>query len=163
MRRTIEVLLLVLCLTGCVAAINERAQNRWMGGELICGIDSSVVAETEKLLPNGWMTKPYSPEYWQQYWNDRVFYLAKYDFQRERTKGYSGPSGKTLLLYALIQRREAHLPDVVSDERNNSTLAELYSEVGNSTKSSCAILGQASPVCSLPYRGQPAYQRQCGG
>ena len=163
MRRAIEVLLLAICLTGCVAAINERAQNRWMGDELICGIDSSVVDETEKLLPNGWITKPYSPVYWQQYWNNRVFYLAKYDFQREQAKGYTGPSGKTLVLYALRQRQEAHLPNVVSDERNNSTLVELYSELGSSTKSSCAILGRPSPVCSLPHRGQPAYQRQCSG
>ena len=108
--------MIALMLSGCVAQINDRSVARWLAVDIICSIDESVIDEKDKLLPNGWLTKPYSPTHWQEYWGYRVHSLAPATFDSERPLGYSGPAGKTYALYALQQRRELGLPDLLPQE-----------------------------------------------
>ena len=164
MFRVLSISLITVSLSGCIAAINQRSEIRYMAIDLICTIDESVIDEKDKLLPSGWLTKPYSPTYWQEYWNHRAYYLGHSDLSRY--SGYSGPSGRTFILYALRQRQEENLPDLVPDERNSSFIPELYAELKQNPRSSCEILSYPSPVCTLgPAQRLAAsqFQRPCTG
>ena len=148
-------------LAGC-AAHNMRTMVGHMPQDLICGIDMSVIDERDKLLPNGWISKPYSPEHWNSFWNHRAFYLGRFNFNEYPQ--YSGPSGRILILYALQQRRELNLPDLVAEERNKEFVSDAYRELENRRQSSCQILGSPSPVCFLSAAQRPKpmrYQREC--
>ena len=165
MSRMLIVVIAATALSGCVAAINERAMMRHMADELICTIDQSVVDEKEKLMPNGWLTKPYSPTFWQEYWNHRTYYLGNATFGRERALGYSGPSGRNFILYSLRQRQEEGLPNLVPEKRNASLVSELYQELQRNPRTSCEILAYPSPVCVLGPAQRPTalqFRRPCG-
>jgi len=166
MWRACLTLSLTTFLCGCVAQINEKVATSWLEHDLICGIDESVTDEQQSLVPEGWLTKPYSPSYWQEYWNHRVYYLGNATFERERSKGYVGLSGRSMILYALKQRREVGLADLVAEERNKEYLATLYEELNDNNQSSCKILGHRSPQCRFTpaqHPGAPYFQRPCGG
>jgi hypothetical protein len=164
MIRTLGISLIAVALSGCIAAINERSMIDHMARDLVCGIDESVIDEKDHLLPSGWLTKPYSPAYWQEYWNHRAYYLGQSDLSHD--SGYSGPAARTLILYALRQRQEENLPDLVPDEKNSSFVPELYAELKRNPRSSCEILSHQSPVCTLGPAQRPAvsqFQRPCTG
>jgi hypothetical protein len=79
--------------------------------------------------------------------------------------GYTGPSGRVLLLYALKQRQEVGLADISPDDRNKDLLAVMYKELIDNHQSSCQILGHRSPQCHFSpaqHPGAPAFQRPCG-
>lgn len=127
-------------------------------------VDKNVVAEKDKKLPSGWLTKDYSPKHWNEYWNRRVYYFLVKNHPTDNDQEYEGPSDRTVILYALQQRREAGLPDIVPELRNLPALPDLYAELDQMTMSSCEILGQPSPVCSLSsaqYPDAPQFQREC--
>lgn len=148
-------------LAGC-AAHNERTMIGSLSQELVCGIDESVIDEKERLLPNGWISMPYSPEYWQSYWNHTAYYLGRAEMTTY--PGYAGPSGRTLVLYALQQRRENGLPDLVPEERNKDFVSSAYREIESRNETSCQILAMPSPVCYLSPAQRPAavrFQREC--
>ena len=135
----------------------------YMADDFICLVDEGVISERDKKLPNGWLTRPYDPEYWQVYWNGWMYQILK-DALAETFEGYRGPSEKTLVLYALQQRREAGLADIVLDPRNADKIPALYAELDDIGKSSCDILNWQSPVCDLSpaqYPGSPSFQREC--
>jgi hypothetical protein len=165
MSRQLMLPVIALMLSGCIAQINERSVARWLAVDIICSIDESVIDEKDKLLPNGWLTKPYSPTHWQEYWGYRVHSLAPATFDSERPLGYSGPAGKTYALYALQQRRELGLPDLLPQEQDVALVSGLYAELDHSPRSSCEILDHPSPVCTLGPAQRPIameFRRECG-
>ena len=165
MARRYLLAMFALALSGCVASTNEKIGVSYWERDLVCGIDENVLDEQAKWFPTDLRDKPDSSGYWQGYWNHRVYYLGNAKFERELANGYTGLSGRALILYALRQRQEVGLPDVIPEERNATFVPELYTELENTPRSSCAILGGRSPVCRLaPARhpGSPIFQRPCG-
>lgn len=140
----------------------EDYNRNYLADDLICSIDTEVVAERDKKLPSGWLTKPYSPDLWQTYWTDRVVTFLNGEDFAQSFKGYRGPTSRTLALYILQQRRELDFPDLLPEPH----VTELYAELDHNRTSSCARLGRPSPVCHLGaarYPGSPAFQRECHG
>ena len=163
-REVLTVLIAVLAASGCTMEMQRRSETRYLESDLICSIDTSVADETDRLLPNGFLTKPYSPDLWQTYWKDRVTYLAQEDFSRERRWGYTGPSGRTLALYLLRRRKEDGMPDLTGANQNEQLIGELYSELHRRGQSSCEILERNSPVCQhspAQRNGSLRLERQC--
>ena len=110
MPRSIFILLLFLPLGGCsilnMAAGPGNYARHYQADGLKSSIDDAIVEETQKLPPQGWKTKPYSPAQWQRYWSLRISNFR--DFQSH--KSYVGPSGQEWINYIVSQRRAAKLP-----------------------------------------------------
>ena len=163
-REVLAVLMTALFLSGCTAEMQRRSETRYLEQDLICSIDTSVANEVDRLLPSGFLTKPYSPDLWKTYWEGHLARFAKEDFSRERERGYAGPSGRVLALYLLSQRREAGLPDLVGSSKTDGLIAQLYDELHRGDQSSCAILKRNSPVCHhspAQRTGSLTLQRHC--
>jgi len=89
----------------------------YAAGEIKRGIDEAIQEEIRKDVPNGYKTKAYSREVWNEYWNSRIYDL--YDLgQTPETKAYRGPSGPDFMRYILATRKTSGLPDLVIEERN---------------------------------------------
>ncbi|KGQ18698.1 hypothetical protein LF41_452 [Lysobacter dokdonensis DS-58] len=152
-------------LAGIVPRAPDRPARSGVADNFVCMIDESVADEKDKLLPNGRVTQPYSPMHWQTYWDDRADALGRESFAYERARGYAGPSARTLMLYALQQRREYGLPDLVPQARNVPFVSSLYAELGHDPRTSCEILDYPSPVCTLGPAQRPVameFRRECG-
>ena len=69
--------------------------------------------------PNGALTKPYSRDLWDNYWNARIERL--WDTGPASCNGkYKGPSGPEMIADALAKRRAAGLPEINLNERNRA-------------------------------------------
>ena len=61
--------------------------------------------ELRKEPPNGYLTKPYSEEVWDEYWNSRYFYM--YDVGPESCGGtYRGHDGPYIVTWVMNERRK---------------------------------------------------------
>jgi hypothetical protein len=133
-------------LAGCAGP--ESYNRRYFADELICSIDESVRAEVDRKLPSGYLTQDYSPNLWIEYWNRRISTLVAANLHADH-RGYVGPSGRALTLYALSQRRGAGLPDLAALPETRVTVESLYAELSTNSGSSCAYLANRNPECSL--------------
>lgn len=139
----------------------ESYNRRYYADELICSIDESIRGELDRKLPNGYLTREYSPALWSAHWNARVRTLASANLHDDH-RGYVGPSGRELALYALSQRRHEGLPDLAAMAEIRTTVDSLYAELDARPESSCAFLKGRSPQCSLSpaqYPGSPESRR----
>jgi len=85
------------------------------------GIDEDIQEEIRKDVPNGYRTKPYSREVWNEYWNSRINDL--YDLGKTpATKAYKGPSGPEFISYIFKTRKTNGLPELVIEERNRDKI-----------------------------------------
>jgi len=110
MTRAIIILFFFLPLGGCsilnMAAGPDNYARYYQADGLKRSIDDAVLEETQKLPPQGWKTKPYSPEQWQLYWSSRISAFRNF----QPNESYVGPSGKEWIEYIVRQRRTARLP-----------------------------------------------------
>jgi hypothetical protein len=160
------ILIFIVSLGGCSFGNIFKGSNdfykNYYSDVLICKVDLSTVEESDKKLPNGYLTKEYSPIYWQEYWNHHIHYVGKDG--PESHEEYVGPTGETIVKYTLQLRREMKLPDIIPDARNEVYLKQLYKELDNGSKDSCGILHWNSPVCvhsPVHYPGSPELKRDC--
>ena len=118
--RTIA-LALAFVITGCSTLNVLKGPDdfcRQMHADYRAFFDDAIAREIRKAPPNGALTKPYSRELWNKYWNDRIYYM--YNVGPGDCGGtYRGPSGKEMLEYALEKRRNASLPDIELEARNS--------------------------------------------
>ena len=117
-----RLLLLVgaLLLAGCSSLNLYKSQDDyclWMKEMLPGHMDTAIKSEASKGSPNGALSQPYSREAWDEYWNDRIFYV--WDVGPEDCGGmYQGPTGPKLIRDALEKRQKAGLPEVNLEPRN---------------------------------------------
>jgi hypothetical protein len=132
---------------GLVAGPGDYNRN-YHANDLICSIDVSIQEEVDRKLPNGFLGQPYSPSLWNDYWNARVQGLVDADIHKD-APGYVGPTGRRLMLYALLVRRDLHLPDLTASTETQVDVASLYQELSQSSRKACDYLEQPSPSCLL--------------
>jgi hypothetical protein len=78
-----------------------------------------LVLEDEVNLksPNGYLTEQYSRKNWNEYWNNRVFYM--WDIGPDSCGGtYDGPVGPEIINLMLLRRKELGLHEIEWDGRN---------------------------------------------
>lgn len=115
----IVLLVCALASTGCSTLNLFTGQDdfcRSMNSNLGPGFEEAVAREVAKEPPNGALTKAYSRELWDEYWNHRIYYV--WDVGPEDCRGYQGPTGPELIRDALEKRRKAGLPEVNLEPRN---------------------------------------------
>ena len=114
-------LFLIAVLSGCtVAGLLSGPDDfcRSTYADFPAGFDDAISRELRQEPPNGALTKPYSREAWDTYWNHRIYYV--WSLGPDACGGtYRGPSGPTLIRDALAKRRAAGLPDVNLEPRNH--------------------------------------------
>jgi len=150
---------IVLTVSSCAGP--EAYNRRYLADDFICSIDEAVRVELDRKLPNGYLTREYSPELWSAYWHERVQRLSGADLHGNHP-GYVGPTGRALVLYALAQRRQEGLADLSAEGGLGAEIESLYAELEAGEESSCARLAGRNPECSLSpaqYRGSPESRR----
>jgi hypothetical protein len=89
----------------------------YFAGEMKDVIGRSIKDELAHLPPDGYKTKPYDPAQWQEYWNDRIYYI--YDLGPSSCQGkYRGSTGSEFIAHILRERRANGLPELVIEARN---------------------------------------------
>jgi hypothetical protein len=127
--------------------------------DLICSIDVSIQEELDRKLPNGFLGQSYSPSLWNDYWNSRVQGLATVDIHKD-APGYVGPTGRSLMLYALLVRRDLHLPELAPSAETRAEVDSLYRELTQSSRKACDYLGRLSPSCLLSTQYPDSHERR---
>ncbi len=90
---------------------------QFMLADLSSGMEEAISRELSKEPPDGALTKPYSREEWDKYWNHRIYYV--WDVGPNDCGGtYKGPSGPELIREAIKKRQEVGLPEVNLEPRN---------------------------------------------
>jgi hypothetical protein len=84
-------------------------------------IDRSIEQEANREPPNGYRTKPYSPEQWQDYWNRRIFHILS----SELPESYKGPSDKEFVVYIISERKKHDLPEITFDVRTKRLIEQF--------------------------------------
>jgi hypothetical protein len=80
-------------------------------------IDDAFALESTGKPPVGHSTKSYSRELWDEYWNNRIYYI--FDLEKgEHRAAYEGPSGAEFIRHMIEERRERGLPEIQLEERN---------------------------------------------
>jgi hypothetical protein len=118
--KPILALLLITWLSGCTVAGLLAGPDDFCQGtyaDFPADFDKAISRELRQEPPNGALTKPYSREAWDAYWNHRIYYV--WSVGPDTCDGtYEGPYGPTLVRDALAKRRVAGLPDVTLEPRN---------------------------------------------
>lgn len=160
MKRNAALLMIAAtCATGCstlnmVAGPGDNCRN-YFAEDLVCGIDMDVQGEASQAPAPGYVIRTYDPATWQKFWNNRAAVLMDGKLG-DACKGYRGPSGRTLIAYALKQRQEYALPPIIPEERTMATLTPVITDVASTTATSCEILGSFKYSCG-------AHDRNCSG
>ena len=91
---------------------------RSMTDDLSVGLADAIDRELAKEPPNGALSKPYSRELWDKYWNHRIFHV--WDVGPNSCNGtYTGSSGSELIRSTIEKRRSVGLPPIKIEERNS--------------------------------------------
>ena len=77
-----------------------------------------------KQPPSGFLSKGYSREVWDLYWNRRINALYKFEEHSTR-EHYRGSTGEEFIQYIIEKRRERGLPEINVEERNRSIVDEV--------------------------------------
>ena len=81
-------------------------------------IDSSVRDEVAKNPPNGYLTKPYHPSQWKDYWNSRIFHIGSNIDPRSE----NGRANREWIRYIITSRQNADLPKLSVEPRNREII-----------------------------------------
>jgi hypothetical protein len=113
--------LLVVLLTGCSTANMFRSGNddacRHLYQGIDPGLDEAITRELRQEPPSGALSKGYSREAWDTYWNQRIFHV--WSVGPDSCNGtYTGPSGPEMIRRAVLRREEVGLPTINLEERN---------------------------------------------
>lgn len=119
--RNLALILLIAVTWGCSTANIFKGQESYnrehYASTLKKSIDSAIAREIKKESPNGYLTKPYSREIWDEYWNSRIKHI--YTLGTERTpKGYVGQNGPGFIKYIIESRAKAGLPPINLEASN---------------------------------------------
>jgi len=160
-------LLIALAATGCsvtnmLAGPSDFYSNHYEE-LIICSIDTAIEDEIHRRLPSGYLTRKYSPELWQEYWNLRLKALGV-ESAYEREHGYSGPTNEELARYILASRSKFHLPKIVPEAQTEEFVRDLYSTLSKESVDPCDFI-RASYDCSLSpaqYDTPRILNRGCG-
>ncbi len=87
-------------------------------------IDDSITDEFMKQPPSGFLSKGYSREVWDLYWNRRINALYKFEEHSTR-EHYRGSTGEEFIRYIIEKRRERGLPEINIEERNKPIIEEI--------------------------------------
>jgi hypothetical protein len=172
--RTLSVILiprrtLAVAMTGAISACtwlnflhdDDYFYRHYYADELICSIDTAIEDELRRKSPNGYLTKPYSEENWQTYWNDRIYTLGVKAEPLPAT--YRGPSTGQYAMYILQSRREFDLPELIPNERTTEFLSNAYQRLGSENRNSCEWLDWTSPTCQVsPAQHDPTFELNRG-
>ena len=127
----VRLILIAICpllLAGCFLNTLQGNNSWWRhyaAREIMEGIDKAIGEEVNKESPQGYKTKPYSREAWNNYWNSRIYY--RYDLGKtDYNKAYRGPSGPEFIAYILDSRRVGGLPELVIEERNHDRVPSAH-------------------------------------
>ena len=110
----------LVVLSGCSVTNILQTQDgfcRSLYADFPARFEEDIARELRKHPPNGALTKSYSRALWNEYWNNRIFYV--WSIGPESCGGtYRGPSGSDLIRSALTSRQNAGLPPIELEERN---------------------------------------------
>jgi hypothetical protein len=129
----------------------------------VCSIDQSIEAERDRKLPSGYLTREYSPDHWQEYWNRRLSSYLDESSTDLKAYGYEGTSRIQFAQYILVSRREFGLPDISPEHHIADFVLRTYSV--QSDRPSCELLRISSPLCTMSPAQYPqgtTIQRGCG-
>lgn len=120
--------LALVLLVGCSVLNTFKGPNdfwrNYAAEEFKRDIDNDIQEEVRLDVPNGYKTKAYSREIWNEYWNDRINTL--YDIgTTEGTKAYKGTSGPQFVSYIIQSRRANGLPELRIEDRNRDKVPTL--------------------------------------
>jgi hypothetical protein len=125
--RFLAALIALIVLPGC-SIVNifkgpDDFSRNYAAGWIKVGIDKDVEDELIKASPNGYATKPYSLQIWNDYWNGRIYHL--FDIGHNGPdKAYKGPSGPEWIRYIIDTRRAKGLPELEIEERNRAIFGD---------------------------------------
>jgi hypothetical protein len=118
--RNIALLVFIFCSSCSALNILEGPDDfcLLMHSRLRSDFDEAISREISKEPPNGALTKPYSRQEWDKYWNHRIYNV--WDIGQDDCGGkYRGPSGSELIREAIKKRRDADLPEIYLEPRNS--------------------------------------------
>ena len=127
---TLLLAVLVIFAPSCINMFKgpEDFQKNHFAGLMQRGIDGSIQDEVHERPPSGYLTKGYSRDVWDLYWNRRINTFS--DFGKNIREGsarehYQGPTGEEFIQYIIEKRRERGLPEINIEERNKPIIEEL--------------------------------------
>jgi hypothetical protein len=110
----------VLILAGCSAGNIVRGQDdfcRQLNADFRQSFERAIQREVAEEPPSGALTQPYSRDLWNDYWNDRIYYM--WHIGPESCNGtWEGASGPEMIRYMLARRESLDLPEIKLEQRN---------------------------------------------
>ena len=109
-------------LTSCGTANMLRNGNddmcKFITEQIGAGLDEAITRELRLETPEGALTKGYSREAWDSYWNNRIYYV--WDLGPNTCNGtYKGIVGPEMIRQVILRRQEIGLPPINIEPRNH--------------------------------------------